>query len=68
MQLLNNRKDSMDRMWMDKKWCMCVELKSVARDGCSTCGVCGGKDAYGGSKDRPKMYKKVLLVSRKSGL
>jgi hypothetical protein len=45
---------------MDKKWCMCTELKGVARDGFSTCSVCGGKDAYGGSKERGVKYRKVL--------
>jgi len=39
---------------MDKHWCMCTKLKMVARDGRSTCSICGGKDAYGLSKDRSK--------------
>lgn len=46
---------------MEKKWCMCTELNGVARDCFSTCSICGGKDAYGLSKERPKNKKKVLV-------
>ena len=46
------------------KWCMCTELKAVARDFFSTCSICGGKDAYGGSKERPKDKQKVLSVAK----
>ena len=49
---------------MEKKWCMCTELKGVARDGFSTCSICGGKDAYGESPERPKNKKKVLVVAK----
>ena len=45
---------------MEKKWCMCTELKGVAKDMLSTCIVCGGKDGYGLSKNRPKDKQKVL--------
>jgi hypothetical protein len=45
---------------------MCTVLKSVARDGDSTCSICGGKDAYGGSPSRGAKYHKVL-ASKKSG-
>ena len=45
---------------MDKHWCMCTKLKAVARDGWSTCSICGGKDAYGESRDRPPDKRKVL--------
>ena len=45
---------------MDKAWCMCTELAGVYRDGQSTCSKCGGKDAYGGSKDRPPEKQKKL--------
>lgn len=43
-----------------KKWCMCTELKGVARDMFATCSICGGKDAYGLSKQRPKDKQKRL--------
>lgn len=47
-----------------QSWCMCTELKAVARDCLSTCSVCGGKDAYGTSKERPKeKQKKVILLN-----
>ncbi|MDA3856394.1 MAG: hypothetical protein PF569_09115 [Candidatus Woesearchaeota archaeon] len=45
---------------MEKKWCMCKDLKGVARDGFSTCSICGGKDAYGKSKERPKHKQKTV--------
>ena len=50
---------------MEKKWCMCTELKGVARDGDSTCSICGGKDAYGESKERPKNKKKKMAGGKK---
>lgn len=36
-----------------RHWCMCEKIAFVARDGFSTCSLCGGKDAYGRSKSRP---------------
>ncbi len=42
-------------------WCMCTLLKSVARDGFSTCSICGGKDAYGKATSRPADKKKVII-------
>jgi len=45
---------------MDKHWCMCTKLQAVARDGWSTCSICGGKDAYGKSKDRPRNKRKTV--------
>lgn len=53
---------------MEKKWCMCKELKLVARDGDSTCCICGGKDAYGTSKERPKDKQKVLSKATKTNI
>ena len=44
---------------MDKRWCMCKKLNGVARDTESTCSICGGKDAYGGSNLRPAEYQKI---------
>jgi hypothetical protein len=44
----------------NQQWCMCEKLKSVARDGHSTCSICGGKDAYGLSTERPDDKKKTL--------
>ena len=43
-----------------RSWCMCTKLKSVARDGYSTCSICGGQDAYGCSASRPASMSKVL--------
>ena len=43
---------------------MCTNIKYVARDGYSTCSTCGGIDAYGKSKDRPKDKKKILFTKR----
>uniref|UniRef100_A0A6M3J5B8 Putative restriction alleviation protein n=1 Tax=viral metagenome TaxID=1070528 RepID=A0A6M3J5B8_9ZZZZ len=43
-----------------RQWCMCKKLKAVARDGWSTCSICGGKDAYGKSKDRPPNKRKII--------
>ena len=53
----------------EREWCMCTELKGVARDMYSTCSICGGQDAYGFSKDRPQGKKKKItfdmgIVSR----
>lgn len=45
---------------MFKHWCMCTVLCGVARDGWSTCYICGGKDAYGSSPERGGQFKKVL--------
>jgi len=45
---------------MEQHWCMCEELKSVARDCKSTCSICGGKDAYGKSGARPKDMLKTI--------
>ena len=45
---------------MDKHWCMCIKLKAVLRDMWSTCSICGGKDAYGTSKDRPINKRKNI--------
>lgn len=50
---------------MEKKWCMCCALDVVARDMDSTCSKCGGKDAYGTSKDRPENKHKVLYSETK---
>jgi len=47
-----------------QKWCMCKKLKGVARDMQSTCMVCGGKDAYGLSDERPEKYKKEPIDPR----
>jgi len=49
----------------DHPWCMCEALESVARDGYSTCSICGGKDAYGKSELRPPDQKKTTLFLRK---
>jgi len=43
----------------NQHWCMCVKLKDVARDGKSTCSICGGRDAYGLSTERPEDKKKI---------
>jgi hypothetical protein len=48
----------------ESSWCMCTVIDKVARDMRSTCQKCGGRDAYGGSKDRPEKYKKILDVDR----
>lgn len=45
---------------MFKMWCMCTELKAVARDMKSTCSICGGVDAYGLDPDRPAGAKKTF--------
>jgi hypothetical protein len=45
---------------MDKHWCMCTKLEGVYRDGFSTCSICGGKDAYGLSSDRPADKQKQI--------
>jgi hypothetical protein len=45
---------------IEQKWCMCTELKGVLRYGNSTCSICGGKDAYGGSPLRPTDKKKKI--------
>lgn len=47
---------------IDKKWCMCIELQTVFRDGDATCSICGGKDAYGKDLNRPKDKQKVVVL------
>ena len=42
------------------KWCMCERIGEVARDMYSTCSRCGGRDAYGESKQRPKNKRKTI--------
>jgi len=48
-----------------QKWCMCTVLGGVARDGRSTCMICGGKDAYGESPERGNEYRKVVVEKGK---
>jgi hypothetical protein len=48
------------RTMLSKKWCMCIRLETVVRDMDTTCFVCGGKDAFGVSKDRPESKKKIV--------
>lgn len=48
----------------NQHWCMCEKLKAVARDGQSTCSICGGKDAYGLSAERPDDKKKKLALMK----
>jgi len=38
---------------MTPGWCECDKVTTVFRDGKSTCGQCGGIDAYKGHKDNP---------------
>ena len=57
----NNRFNNEDDM--QNHWCMCVKLKAVARDGKSTCSICGGRDAYGLSTDRPEDKKKTITAT-----
>lgn len=45
---------------LDKDWCMCTELDEVYRDCYSTCSICGGKDAYGKSANRPIEKQKLV--------
>jgi hypothetical protein len=47
----------------NQHWCMCVKLKDVARDGRSTCSICGGRDAYGLSTERPEDKKKTITTA-----
>jgi len=49
----------------NQHWCMCVKLKDVARDGKSTCSICGGRDAYGLSTERPEDKKKTITNQTK---
>ena len=49
---------------MENEWCMCLKLESVARNFLSTCSICGGKDAYGGSNLRPNRLKKQLTTPK----
>lgn len=52
----------METKRLGKSWCMCTRLEYVARDGFSTCSICGGRDAYGLSKDRPAECKKTVEI------
>lgn len=45
-------------------WCMCEKIGPVARNMHSTCGQCGGQDAYGSSPDRPLNKMKLTITSR----
>ena len=54
-----NNEDDMQ----NQHWCMCVKLKDVARDGKSTCSICGGRDAYGLSTERPEDKKKTITTT-----
>lgn len=58
---LNNSFNNEDDM-QNQHWCMCVKLKDVARDGKSTCSICGGRDAYGLSTERPEDKKKTITT------
>lgn len=49
---------------MEQHWCMCIELKGVARDVFSTCMICGGKDAYGGNLNRGSKYHKNIHIPK----
>ena len=50
-EILRRRKG--DDSKITQHWCMCTILDKVLRDGKSTCSICGGKDAYGRSVERP---------------
>jgi hypothetical protein len=50
-----------DAKRLEKYWCMCTELKQVYRDCYSTCSICGGKDAYGLSNQRPLDKSKTVF-------
>lgn len=54
-----NNEDDMQ----NQHWCMCVKLKDVARDYKSTCSICGGRDAYGLSTERPEDKKKTITTT-----
>ena len=58
LKTLNNEDDM-----QNQHWCMCVKLKDVARDGKSTCSICGGRDAYGLSTERPEDKKKTIATA-----
>jgi hypothetical protein len=47
----------------NQHWCMCEKLECVARDGRSTCSICGGQDAYGLSTERPEDKKKTVTTA-----
>ena len=55
-------------MIKEQPWCNCVKIGPVARDGHSTCGQCGGKDAYKQSPERSTrditMDGKVPIINR----
>lgn len=57
-KILNNEDDM-----QNQHWCMCVKLKDVARDYKSTCSICGGRDAYGLSTERPEDKKKTITTA-----
>ena len=44
-----------------RRWCMCTQLRLVARDCFSTCAICGGQDAYGESPSRPENLRKEIV-------
>ena len=46
---------------IELEWCMCVELDKVVKDMYATCSQCGGMDAYGTAKSRPKDKRKKLV-------
>lgn len=52
----------------NQHWCMCVKLKDVAMDGKSTCSICGGRDAYGLSTERPEDKKKTVTLTKRGNL
>lgn len=52
----------------NQHWCMCVKLKDVARDGKSTCSICGGRDAYYLSTERPEDKKKTVTLTKRGNL
>lgn len=41
------------------KWCMCEKVGAVAKDGKSTCLICGGIDAYKMAVHRPQRIKMI---------
>ena len=45
---------------MTDKWCMCDSVTTIARDMYSTCGQCGGKDAYKKNHAHPKNIVKEI--------
>jgi len=51
-----------ENLSQEKHWCMCSSIKSVYRDCFSTCSICGGMDAYGTSKNRPRDKNKDIPI------